>query len=156
MPRGTEKVLYSFRASASDGTTPYSGLTDVKGTLYGTTFLSGAYGYGTVFSITTGGKEKVVHSFGNGTDGKGPQAGLTDVGGTLYGTTIGGGSNCGTNGWGTVFKITTSGTENVKHSFGMGTDGISPYARLIDVSGLYGTTYKGGTSGYGTAFSIAP
>ena len=30
---------------------PYSGLIDVKGTLYGTTEIGGAHGYGTVFSL---------------------------------------------------------------------------------------------------------
>ena len=63
----------------------------------------GAYNdNGTVFSITLGGKEKVLHSFGNGTDGKQPFAGLIDVNGTLYGTTAGG----GTYGYGTVFALT--------------------------------------------------
>ncbi len=63
---------------------------DVNGTLYGTTLRGGAYGRrgdGTVFSITTSGTEKVLHSFGKGSDGVDPEAGLIDVKGTLYGTT---------------------------------------------------------------------
>jgi uncharacterized repeat protein (TIGR03803 family) len=57
---------------------------------------------GTVFSITTGATEQVVHSFNQAPDGSDPVAGLTDVGGTLYGTTERG----GVNGVGTVFELT--------------------------------------------------
>jgi hypothetical protein len=52
-------------------------------------------GCGTVFSITPGGKESVVHTFNDGTggaDGIIPTAGLTELGGTLYGTTSAGGT----------------------------------------------------------------
>jgi uncharacterized repeat protein (TIGR03803 family) len=100
----------------------------------------------------------VLHSFGNGTDGSKPSAGLIDVQGTLYGTTrSGGGSPSCTSGCGTVFSVTTGGTENVLHSFGDGTDGAQPFAGLVDVKGtLYGTTAQGGTYGYGTVFALTP
>jgi uncharacterized repeat protein (TIGR03803 family) len=99
-------VLYSFKAPP-DGKSPVAGLIDVKGTLYGTTSAGGAYGDGTLFSITAGGTEKVLHTFGNAcpsacTDGSEPFAGLIDVKGMLYGTTSAG----GVNGYGTVFSIT--------------------------------------------------
>jgi uncharacterized repeat protein (TIGR03803 family) len=152
------KVLYSFGA-APDGNSPHSNLISVGGTFYGTTFAGGAYycgssTCGTVFSITKGGAEKVLHSFGNGTDGFFPFAGLTSVNGTLYGTTGNGGVyDAGTGG--TVFSITTGGTEKVLHSFGSGTDGTGPTADLIDVKGtLYGTTGAGGAHNAGTVFSI--
>ncbi len=48
---GTETVLQSF-GSGTDGQYPLAGLTNVNGTLYGTTYLGGAHGNGTVFSIT--------------------------------------------------------------------------------------------------------
>jgi uncharacterized repeat protein (TIGR03803 family) len=35
-----------------DGSQPYSGLSYVNGTFYGTTFFGGAHGLGTVYSIT--------------------------------------------------------------------------------------------------------
>ena len=78
-------------------------LIDVNGTLYGTTNFGGAYGPGTVFSISASGKEKVLHSFAGGSDGAGPYGGLIDVNGTLYGTTEFGG---GTHRHGTVFALT--------------------------------------------------
>jgi uncharacterized repeat protein (TIGR03803 family) len=153
-PGGKEKVLYSFGAYGNDGLGPESGLIDVKGTLYGTTDGGGAYNNGTVFSISSGGKEKVVYSFGAYCVQCFPK-GLVDVSGALYGTTLHGGAY----GDGTVFSITPSGTETVLHSFS-GVDGAYPEAALLNVNGtLYGTTvqggaYGGGTSGVGTVFSI--
>jgi uncharacterized repeat protein (TIGR03803 family) len=98
---------------------------------------------------------KVVYSFGAAPDGNSPQASLIDVGGTLYGTTYFGGtdsSSCGT-----IFSITPDGTEKVLHSVGSGSDGSTPQAALIDVSGtLYGTTSSGGTVGDGTVFALSP
>jgi uncharacterized repeat protein (TIGR03803 family) len=156
-PGGTEKVLHTFTA-APDGAKPVAGLIDVNGTLYGTTLTGGAYSCGsqgscgTVFSITPGGTEKVLHSFGDGTDGAGPRASLVDLNGKLYGTTTRGGEHDD----GTVFSITPGGTEKVLHSFN-GTDGAGPYAALIDVKGtLYGTTEAGGAYNYGMVFSLKP
>ena len=140
---GTENVLHSF-GKGNDGRQPQASLIEVKGRLYGTTKGGGKYGRGTVFSITPSGAEKVLHSFGNGTDGVYPVASLVDVKGTLYGTTeYGGAYSCGSFGCGIVFSITTSGTEEVLHSFGSGTDGTLPQAGLTDVGGtLYGTHGK--------------
>jgi uncharacterized repeat protein (TIGR03803 family) len=105
-------VLYRFRGG-SDGRNPQSGLIDVNGTLYGTTYFGGdgtgcyAPGCGTVYSISTSGTEKVLYAFKGGSDGFFPVAGLIDVQGTLYGTTEEGGGGCSTDdGCGTVFSIT--------------------------------------------------
>ena len=76
-------------------------LIEIKAMLYCTTSAGGAYGGGTVFSITPSGTEKVLHSFGAKGDGAKPIAGLIDVDGTLYGTTEYG----GTHGSGTVFAL---------------------------------------------------
>jgi uncharacterized repeat protein (TIGR03803 family) len=157
---GTENVLYSFGSKGSDGAFPLAALIDVKGTLYGTTPVGGAYGNGTVYSVTTLGVEKVLHSFGKGTDGSLPVGSLIDVGDTMYGATQeGGGRHCYHTSYvacGTVFSITTKGTEKVLHSFGKGTDGRFPYAGLMDVDGtLYGTTKNGGKYYQGgTVYSI--
>ena len=100
----------------------------------------------------------VLYNFTGSPDGAYPYAGLLlDMAGNLYGTTtVGGSSNQGT-----VFKVDTSGTETVLHSFS-GADGISPYAGVImDAKGnLYGTTQNGGTgcsgTGCGTVFELMP
>jgi uncharacterized repeat protein (TIGR03803 family) len=123
---GIGLVLHNFSGDCKrriDGALPLAPLIDVNGTLYGTTDEGGnplnCYYYegtGTVFTVTPSGKVKVVHSFGKGTsayDGSSPETALTKVHGTLYGTTFEGGP-CG---WGTVFSITLTGTENVLHSF---------------------------------------
>ena len=47
----TETVLYSFGASAIDGTAPNSLIVDSAGNLYGTTVRGGANGKGTIFVI---------------------------------------------------------------------------------------------------------
>ncbi len=150
---GTESVIYSFTRYPKDGSNPQADLTDVAGRLYGTTYQGGTSNDGTVFAIKPSGKEEtVLHSFGGSGDGSLPVAGMTNVGGTLYGTT----SEGGTSGYGTVFKITTSGTETVLHSFvPFSGDGIFPYAGLTNASGtLFGTTSGGGTSNDGTVFKI--
>lgn len=159
---GTENVLYSF-SSGDDGELPSSGLLNVKGTLYGTTLLGGSScagsdpKCGTVYSITTTGAEKVLHSFGSGSDGNAPSGDLLNVNGTLYGTTQLGGIY----GYGTVFSISTSGSEHVLYSFRSGSDGAGPGSGLIDVKGvLYGTTGSGGRKGCrrhgcGTIYSIS-
>ena len=98
-PTGDERVLHNFGATGADGTNPYdtSGLIDVNGTLYGTTFYGGKYNLGTVFSISLTGTERVLHYFGESGDGTEPRGGLTNVNGTLYGTTTAGGKyNAGT------------------------------------------------------------
>jgi uncharacterized repeat protein (TIGR03803 family) len=75
--------------------------------------------------------------------------------GNLYGTTLGG----GTNGDGTVFKITPAGTLTTIYSFCSQTncgDGSGPYAGVLrGVDGnFYGTTSFGGTFGNGTVFKL--
>ncbi len=155
-PSGSEAVLYRFNGGRRDGALPYAGLTEVNGTLYGTTSAGGPGG-GTVYAITTSGTETVLHTFGRG-DGLRPLAGLLNVKGTLYGTTVAGGkTGCyDQRGCGTVFSVTTSGKESVLYSFtGTSGDGANPNARLINVKGkLYGTTPLGGTYTRGTVFSI--
>ncbi|HZQ69176.1 MAG TPA: choice-of-anchor tandem repeat GloVer-containing protein [Terriglobales bacterium] len=157
-PTGKETVLYSF-VGGQDGITPVGGLVhDNAGTLYGTTYLGGAFGFGTVFRLDAIGKFTVLHSFaGEPTDGASSFAGLIlDRAGNLYGTTQAGGASNN----GTVFKLDTmTGRETVLHSFAGGaTDGRCPEAGLIrDKAGnLYGTTTGGGASDSGTIFKLSP
>lgn len=155
---GTERILYSFGASATDGVVPNGPLVvDSSGNVYGTTVDGGVNGLydGTVFKISAAGTETTLYSFGaSATDGQVPIGGLViDAAGNLYGTTEYG----GVNGDGTVFKIDTAGEETILHSFGIGfTDGGVPSAGLImDSAGdLYGMTDLGGANGGGTVFKI--
>jgi uncharacterized repeat protein (TIGR03803 family) len=95
-----------------------------------------------------------LYSFAGEPNGQYPVASLIDVNGTLYGTTSYGGMHDD----GTVFSISTSGTEHVLYSFAGEPDGQYPKASLINVSGtLYGTAYRGGraSDGFGTVFGIS-
>lgn len=85
---GKEKVLYSF-AGGDDGASPYAGLTLLNGTLYGDTSRGGGSdNYGTLYTVTPSGAEKVIFRFNGGESGRVPYASLTAVNGALYGTTL--------------------------------------------------------------------
>jgi len=149
-PAAGYSVLYSFKRGVTDGADPDAELVSLNNELYGTTPSGGKNGSGTVFSVSTSGTERVLHSFSaNAT----PLSGLIVVNGTLYGTTDEGGAV----GAGTVFSITTAGAEQTVHSFQESPDGANPYAGLLNVNGeLYGTTYDdGGGKNYGCVFALS-
>ena len=170
-PSGTLTSLYSFcsQPNCTDGAVPYDGLVEgTDGSLYGTTEGGGAHNIldGTVFKITPSGTLTTLYSFCFPcADGDEPVAGLVQsTDGNFYGTTsVGGGTNCGGTGCGTVFKISSGGTLNPLHSFN-GADGAYPTAVLIQATdgNFYGTTVQGGannlcmSSGCGTVFKITP
>ena len=73
--------------------------------------------------------------------------------GSLYGTTYNGGAS----GVGTVFSVTTSGTQTLLYSFKGGTaDGANPTGGLTLGSdgNFYGTTQQGGTGTQGVVFKM--
>jgi uncharacterized repeat protein (TIGR03803 family) len=161
-PSGTETALYSFVGSPNDGANPQVGLVQGSdGNFYGTTYYGGTstncgpYGCGTVFRTSPSGSETNLHSFPSSpTDGSEPYTGLMQGSdGNFYGTTAGG----GTNGVGTVFRISPSGTYTTLYQFvGYPTDGANPSAGLVQGSdgNFYGTTAGGGTNGVGTVFKL--
>lgn len=151
---GSETVLHSFD-NGNDGGSPVGDLLLRGGKFYGVTTGGGAGGGGAVFRLTTHGKETVIYSFTGGDDGYEPVAGvISDGAGNLYGTASQGGANE----VGTVYRISTDGTETVVHAFAGGSDGANPAGPLIiDAAGnLYGTTEQGGADDAGTIFRIAP
>jgi uncharacterized repeat protein (TIGR03803 family) len=120
-PTGSETVLYSFDGqntyygggncySSCDGATPVGGVTmGADGSLYGTTYGGGQFGWGTVFQLSSSGDETLLYSFGDGYDGGLPSGNLVrDIAGNLYGVTS---ASIGyfNNGYGTVFRISPSG-----------------------------------------------
>jgi uncharacterized repeat protein (TIGR03803 family) len=143
-------TLYNFDF-ANGGYMPISDLALSGNTLYGTTEVGN--GSGTVFKINTDGSGyTVLHSFTNLNDGEFPYAGVIVSGDTLYGTTETGGPS----GNGTIFSLSTSGTNfMVVYDFSGDTDGANPVAPLILSNGvLYGTTQNGGCNGKGTVFAV--
>jgi uncharacterized repeat protein (TIGR03803 family) len=159
---GSESVLYSFKGN-SDGATPMGGLMmATDGKLYGTTSAGGSTscegpGCGTVYQITTAGKETVLYRFcatGSCVFGQEPWAPpVMNNAGDLFGTTrVGGG-----HGVGVVFKLTPAGKESVIYAFAGGNDGSEPIGGVIkDSNGNFfgATLYGGGENGYGTVFRI--
>ena len=153
---GAEHVVCSFQTS--QGEFPYAGVVALRGTLYGANYQGGKRGYGTVYACTTSGKVRVLHSFTLSPDGAYPYSPPAALKGTLYGTTYQGGTKGNTYGYGTVYKVTTSGAEHVLHKFtGYPSDGEYPVSGLLAVGGaLYGTTAGGGAYSNGTVYKISP
>jgi uncharacterized repeat protein (TIGR03803 family) len=106
----------------------------------------------TAFKITSAGKMTVIHYFST-TDGT-PYSGLTlGTDGSFYGTTL----NGGTNGKGTIFKLTPKGVLTTLYNFVGGNDGANPMAPPIEIAGnWYGTATVGGLKGYGTVYKYTP
>jgi uncharacterized repeat protein (TIGR03803 family) len=154
-----ETVLYSFTGTGSDQGYPNAALAlDGAGNLCGATQGPGPNTgvYGTVFKVDPSGNQTVLYTFTGGADGGVPNGGVVrDMSGNLYGVTTLGGNGSGGGGFGVVFKVDTSGTETVLHTFS-GSDGQYPVGPLTrDSSGnLYGTTGNGGEYGWGEVFRI--
>jgi uncharacterized repeat protein (TIGR03803 family) len=156
-----ESIVHRF-GSGTDGAQPLGGVTfDTAGNLYGTTSLGGNSGNGTVYEATRSWQdwtETVIYRFAGGNDAINPVAGVSvDAAGNLYGTSSFG----GTNGAGTIYKLTRSGqswTESVIYNFQGADDGQAPVGGVIlDQSGnLYGTTFLGGVNGGGTVYKLSP
>lgn len=78
--------------------------------LYGTTSAGGGagcyygIGCGSVFSLTTSGKESLLHRFAGGSDGGSPSGRLLYANGMLYGTTNQFPGSSGSDG--TIFALT--------------------------------------------------
>jgi uncharacterized repeat protein (TIGR03803 family) len=160
---GVYTILHHFGSIANDGMNPEANLLLAPdGNFYGTTELGGTANCGTILKMTPAGAVTILHSFNNGTvanDGVFPLGGLIyGPDGNFYGTTQVGGSA----GHGTIFNLTPSGIVTILHSFGDGSianDGNSPAGNLVKVINgtdgyLYGTTIVGGSTNFGTVFTI--
>lgn len=168
-----ETVIYSFKGGASDGASPHAKLfQDSKGNLYSTTIQGGlnsrncnstapATGCGVIFKLTPTSNgpwsESVLHFFTGGQDGGNPYGGLIqDSSGNFYSTTtVGGTKNAGT-----VYKLSFTGSswsQTVLHNFTGRPDGKTPYAGVVfdSLGNLYGTTYAGGTAGWGVVYRLS-
>ena len=160
---GTHKELLSFTGAANGANPEGTLVVGADGALYGTTMTGGANDRGTVYKITTNGTYTLLYSFdslgafnangdGTNTNGANPRAGLRlGPDGNFYGTAYQGGAG----GYGTVFRITPSGTITLLHGFiGSPSDGARPLApvTVMPDGTLYGTTGNGGSSAGGVAW----
>jgi uncharacterized repeat protein (TIGR03803 family) len=88
----------------------------------------------------------------NGTNGAHPNGLTRGLDGKIYGTTqTGGGKDAGT-----IFQLNPNGQAKLLFSFGGTPDGEKPNSSLVqDAEGsLLGTTYGGGSNGFGTLFKL--
>jgi len=141
----------------TNGGNPAAGLIQGNdGNFYGTTEGGGSTFLGTVFRLTPGGDLTTLASFGSASDdGYYPNADLiAGRDGNFHGTTPFGGES----GAGTVFRVTPAGTLTTLVSFVNASlvDGSGPQGGVIQGSdgNFYGTTYRGGSSGYGIAYQL--
>jgi hypothetical protein len=160
-----ESVIFDF--SYPTGALPSGNLIfDSNGNLYGTTLVGGNLtcggdgGCGVVFRLTPHADgtwtESLPHIFLDGPSAN-PHAGVIfDAAGNLYGTT----ENDEVEGYGTVFKMTPSGTcwsYTVLHTFAA-TTAFRPVSRVVlDSAGnVYGTASLCGSACQGVVFEITP
>jgi len=150
-PSGTLTVLYNF-TGIEDAYPDYSPIQASDGSFYGTTQ---GESYGEVYKYAPNGTFTVLHTF-SGSDGRNAIAHLIQAeDGNLYGTTFEG----GTYGWGTVFKMNTSGTITAQYSFDSPTTGGYLAWPVIQASdgNFYSTTSLYASNGYtGSVFRLSP
>jgi uncharacterized repeat protein (TIGR03803 family) len=154
-PARHETTLYNFQG-APGGTRPDAGVRrDSAGNLYGATQTGGAADWGVVYKVDPSGHETALYTFTGGADGAFPESALVvDPQGNVYGTALEGGSASGTSGYGTVFKLDSTGQFTVLHTFTGGVDGGYPGDLILDSAGnLYGTAWYG-PSGGGVVYEI--
>jgi len=166
---GSFTNLYYFsKLRNSNGTGPDGLMLGNDGNFYGTTVTGGntnvdqGNGFGTVFRISSNGVFTSLYSFSGVPDGAFPEAVLVQgKDGNFYGTTSAGGvTTNGEFGFGTIFRISPSGTYTSLYSFlDYPKDGRSPNGLVQGSDGnFYGTAMTGGMNSCdcGTIFRISP
>jgi uncharacterized repeat protein (TIGR03803 family) len=155
--------LYRFctQANCPDGDFP-EGLYQVPGgMIYGMSAGGGTSGSGTLFQVSPGGHETVLHNFcsqSNCDDGAYPySAPVPSLKGGLLGTTSGGGAN----GQGILFEVSPTGELTTLHAFcaqANCTDGAEPKTSPIQTPNgvIYGTTESGGKYASGNIYALSP
>jgi uncharacterized repeat protein (TIGR03803 family) len=140
-PAQTFTSLASF--SGGNGSGPAAGVVQgLDGNFYGTTVEEGIGSEGNVYKVSPSATLTNLFNFCSTgcADGEFPFGGLVlATNGAFYGTTQGGGVALE----GTVYKVTSSGTETALYSFCLTdcSDGLNPSSALIQVgNSLYGTT----------------
>jgi uncharacterized repeat protein (TIGR03803 family) len=152
---GTFTTLYDFGSWYGSPAWPECGVTlDSSDNLYGTSYEGGSNGIGTVWKLSLSSPVSVLHDFTGGADGAYPNNGSLhrDKKGSLFGVAEFGGMG-GRDGCGTLFEIKPDGTFKVLYSFACGNDGGHPMGTIREYEGkLYGTANSYGAGGHGTVW----
>jgi uncharacterized repeat protein (TIGR03803 family) len=149
-PAGIFSVLYSFDPVATgvygDAGTLVQGN---DGSLYGVAT-------NTIFRVSLGGAFTKLHALDYQTEGNHlrPVKLAKGADGHFYGLTFFG----GTNGSGTLYRITPDGTFMLLHTLDFNADGAMSNGNLVNGNDgyFYGMTWVGGANGLGTFFRISP
>ena len=157
----TTLIEFTGNGSSTRGNSPSGALLQGSdGSFYGTTKNGGALGFGTLFKLSPVGDLTTIAEFSNNgpmNRGSYPDTQLV-VGsdGAILGTTTAGGAFD----FGTIFRLSAGNVLTTIVDFTGGTGigkGTNPIGLLRARDGsLCGTTYGGGSFGYGTAFKITP
>jgi uncharacterized repeat protein (TIGR03803 family) len=151
------QVLHGFGGGPQVGSQPRGPLLEGgDGKLYSVTEQGGASGAGTLFSVGKDGSGfTTLHTFSFGpTNAINPRGGLAATAdGQLFGVAGSGASNAGG-----VFTIHRSGSgfQLLRSFTGSAGDGRLPLGGLLLGSdgALFGTTFAGGSNGFGTVFKL--
>ena len=146
--KGKLTIIHNFDASA-EGAAPIGPVMEAAdGRLYGTTAAGGSLSQGIVYQLATNGTYNVLHNFQDTTEGSGSVSGLVQASDNyLYGVMPAGGAN----GYGTLYRLNTTGTKfNVLFTFDYPTGAYPTSTPTLYTDGtIYGLTYKGGTQANG-------
>lgn len=152
---GIFTVQHNFGGAAA-GAYPQGGVILANdGMLYGTTQYGGNHSQGSIFKLNPQNNthEIIYHINATTSDGRYPFGRLVE---SSTGVFMGTCSEGGTNGTGTIFKVSAEGAYTKLHNLQATNDGGYPKAGLCKTNGsdLYGITEFGGADGFGTVFTI--
>ncbi len=148
-------VVHHFGGD-EEGEFPQGGVTlGTDGSLYGVTQFGGENNQGSIYRFDPDAEdfEIVYHLNAATTDGRYPLSTLVE---TVDGDFIGTCSEGGSNGNGSIFKVSTDGTYEVLQSLISSIHGSFPKSGLTSSDGetFYGVCEFGGDFGFGTLYSI--
>ena len=147
-------ILYDFPFGGDDQPAIPNGLTELGGTLFGTTSAGGHLGCGSVFSFNpVSDLFSVLHRFDCFAGGRAPLGDLAVYQGLLYGVTLFGGAGQ----VGIIFRVNpTTGAKKTLYTFGGHADGAEPSGIALYKDVMYGSTRYGGATDSGTLFTFNP
>jgi uncharacterized repeat protein (TIGR03803 family) len=154
LPAGSRTITTLASFQGAKQSEPVGSLVeDSSGNLFGTTYLGGTAGDGSLFELPAGsGAITTVASF-TFPGGIYPDAGMViDHAGNLFGTATQGGANND----GTVFELPAASDAITPIASFNGTNGSNPQGTLVENSSgdLFGTTVNGGSANVGTVFEV--
>ena len=143
-------VLFDADRTTGTNTQDFKFTQAPDGNLYLTAYQGGIvngtciFGCGQILAMTPAGSVTQMHAFDVAAEGSAPRGGLTlGSDGNLYGVLSGG----GTNGLGSIFKMTTAGTVTILHAFSSA-EGNALYPPIQATDGnFYGSTLNSGLNG---------